>query len=290
MRVVILSTMLTDRRGTGEWGFSALIEAGGRRLLLDAGGRPDTVLRNAEELGHDLSGIEDIVFSHGHWDHTGGLVALRRALRTRNEAAVGRAHVGPGFFAQRSRGGKSFSLSSAARREYEDLGGVFVEHAAPSELAPGVWITGPIPRRHAELSLPRDIWVDTPAGPRPDDVPEDCAVVLEEGDGLVVVTGCGHAGIVNTIEAARAAFGGKLVTAVLGGLHLFEADDAKLDWTGERLRSLGVQQILGTHCTGIEAVFRLRASAGLDRRTCVVGGVGSEYESGRGITPGLLAR
>ena len=68
------------------------------------------------------------------------------------------------------------------------------------------------------------------------------------------------------------------------------ARTAKLDWTGERLRSLGVQQILGAHCTGIEAVFRLRASAGLDRRTCVVGGVGCEYESGRGITPGLLAR
>ncbi len=290
MRVLILSTMLTDRRGTGEWGFSALIEAGGRRLLLDAGGRPDTVLRNAEELGEDLSSIEEIVLSHGHWDHTGGLVALRRALRPRNEAAVTRAHVGPGFFAERRRGGKLFSLSLEARREYEALGGVFVEHAAPAELAPGVWITGPIARPNAELSLPRDIWVETPAGPRGDDVPEDCAVVLDEGTELVVVTGCGHAGVVNTIAAARATVGDKPVGAVLGGLHLFEADDAKLDWTGAQLRGAGVRQVLGAHCTGIEAVFRLRASAGLDRRTCVIGSVGSQYETGRGITTGLLAR
>lgn len=290
MRVVILSTMLTDRRGTGEWGFSALVEHSGRRLLLDAGARPETVLRNAEELGEDLSSVDDIVLSHGHWDHTGGLVALRRALRTRNPAAVGRAHVGPGFFLQRTRGGKAFSLTSAARLEYEALGGVFLEHEGPAEIFPGAWVTGPIPRRHPELSLPRDIVVETPAGSRPDEVPEDLALVLDEGEGLVVVTGCGHAGVVNTISAARDAAGGKPVTAVLGGLHLFEADDAKLDWTGAQLRSAGVRQVLGAHCTGIEAVFRLRASAGLDRRSCVIGSVGCRYESGVGITSGLLAR
>src|ERR671936_91894 len=102
--------MLTDRRGLGEWGFSALVEARGRRLLFDAGGRPDTVLRNAEALGVDLASIPEVVLSHGHLDHTGGLVALRRELRQRDPGALARAHVGRGFFVERTRGGKPFSL------------------------------------------------------------------------------------------------------------------------------------------------------------------------------------
>ncbi len=290
MRIVILSTMLTDRRGVGEWGFSALLEAGGRRLLFDTGGRPDTVLHNAGALGHDLSSITDVVLSHGHWDHTGGLVALRRELRARNPDALSRAHVGPGFFVQRTRGGKPVSLSAAGKAEYEALGGTFVVHEAPAELWPGVWITGPVPRKHPESNFARDFVAETPQGPARDEVPEDASIVLDGPEGLVVLTGCGHAGIVNTLEAARAVVRDAPVSAVVGGLHLHEADDATLEWTGEQFRRLGVREILGTHCTGIEAVFRLRSSAGLDRRTCVVGAVGATYEVGKGIDPGSIAR
>jgi len=290
MRIVILSTMLTDRRGVGEWGFSALIEVDGRHLLFDTGGRPDTVLGNAEALGLDLASVEEVILSHGHWDHTGGLVALRARLRERNPGALSRAHVGPGFFVQRTRNGKPFSLSEAARAEYEALGGTFVEHRLPTELWPGVWLTGVIPRLLPEHNLPKDVVALTPQGPSPDEVPEDLSVVLDGPEGLVVVTGCGHAGIVNTLEAASAMVHHRNVSAVVGGLHLYELDDEQLAWTGSHLRRLGVANVLGTHCTGIEAVFQLRASSGLDRRTCVVGAVGSSYEVGKPIDPGSLAR
>jgi 7,8-dihydropterin-6-yl-methyl-4-(beta-D-ribofuranosyl)aminobenzene 5'-phosphate synthase len=291
VRIVILSTMLTDRRGLGEWGFSALVESGGHRLLFDAGGRPDTVLGNAEALGVDLASIPEIVLSHGHLDHTGGLVSLRRTLRERNPAALARAHVGRGFFVQRTRGGRPFSLPAAARAEYEALGGTFVEHGGPVELWPGAFLTGPVERRYAEGNPPKDIVALTAAGPAPDEVPEDISLVLDGPEGLVVLTGCGHAGVVNTLEAARAAVRAEArVSAVVGGLHLFDADDATLAWTGAALRRFGVGEVLGAHCTGIEAVFQLRASAGLDRRTCVVGAVGASYEVGKGIAPGTLAR
>ncbi len=290
MRIVILSTMLADRLGTGEWGFSALVEGEGFRLLFDTGGRPDTVLRNAEALGIDLAPIGDVVLSHGHWDHTGGLVALRRALRERNPTALSRAHVAPGFFVERFRAGKPFSLTSGARAEYEQLGGTFLEHPGPVQPWPGVHLTGPVRRTHAEGNLPRDIVVGGAQGPATDAVPEDSSLVIETPRGLVVLTGCGHAGIVNTLEAALAITGARTVTAVVGGLHLFEADDRALAWTGEQFRRLGVEHVLGTHCTGIEAVFQLRAAAGLDRATCAVGAVGARYETGRGVTPGTLAR
>lgn len=290
MRIVILSTMLTDRRGIGEWGFAALVELKGRTILFDTGGRPDTVLRNAEALGFDLASTEDVILSHGHWDHTGGLVALRRELRQRNPGAASRAHVGPGFFTQRTRNGKPFSLTAEDRDAYEALGGAFVVHDGPSELTPGLWITGPIARRHPETNFPRDIVAEAPGGPVKDEVPEDMAIVLDGPEGLVVLSGCGHAGIVNTIEAARSILRDEKVSAVVGGLHLYGADDATLSWTGKELGRLGVRHLLGTHCTGIEAVFRLRAAAGLDRHMCVVGSVGSSYEVGRGIEPGGLAR
>ena len=94
--MTILSTMLADTKGLGEWGFAALVEADGRRLLFDTGARPETVLNNARELGIDLSGVTDVVLSHHHGDHTGGLLTLRRELRKANPAALSRAYVGTG--------------------------------------------------------------------------------------------------------------------------------------------------------------------------------------------------
>ena len=79
-RITILSTMLADTKGVGEWGFAALVEADGHRLLFDTGARPDTVLVNARELGVDLTAVTEVILSHHHRDHTGGLLTLRRAL------------------------------------------------------------------------------------------------------------------------------------------------------------------------------------------------------------------
>ena len=88
-------------RGIGEWGFAALLEVDGRRLLLDTGERAETVFRNANELGIDLSDVTDLVITHNHGDHTGGLVTLRRELAKKNARALSRAHVARGIFHRR---------------------------------------------------------------------------------------------------------------------------------------------------------------------------------------------
>ncbi len=80
LKVTVLSTMLAGDVGIGEWGFAALVEADGRRLLVDTGDRPETVLHNAAELGIDLSTVTDLILTHNHDDHTGGLVTLRREM------------------------------------------------------------------------------------------------------------------------------------------------------------------------------------------------------------------
>ena len=103
VKVTVLSTMLAGNpgRGIGEWGFAALLEVDGRRLLIDTGERPETVLRNAGELGIDLSDVTDLVITHNHADHTAGLVTLRRELAKKNARALSRAHVARGIFDRR---------------------------------------------------------------------------------------------------------------------------------------------------------------------------------------------
>ena len=301
LKITTLSTMLTEFRGVGEWGFAALIEADGHTVLFDTGARPETVLQNAGELGIDLSTVDSVILSHNHWDHTGGLVTLRRTLKADNASALQQAHVGDGIFLRRKLDAEAVGklppipqelLVSAidVRDEYEALGGRFIVHEKPYELYPGMWITGPIPRVHPEKNWTPFMQIERNGSLEEDTIPEDQALVINTKDGLVVVAGCGHAGIVNTMEYARSITGAKPVHAVLGGFHLMSLTDEKIDWTGIKMHEFGVEHVLGAHCTGINAVKLLRDSAKLGRNTSVVGAVGSTLTLGDGIQLGLLNR
>jgi len=290
--VVVLSTMLTDRAGIGEWGFAALVVADGHRLLFDTGARPETVLRNARELKIDLSAVTTVILSHHHGDHTGGLVTLRREMSLRNSGALARTHVGAGIFLSRpGPDGRETNEALAMKREYEALGGSFVVVDRPTELFPGAWLTGPVPRTYPERNWSLKRTIRHPDGREVEDnVPEDMSLVLDTDKGLVVVSGCGHAGIINTLEYARRQVRETQIHAALGGFHLFEADAATLDWTAVKLRSFAIKNLLGAHCTGIEAVFGLRQRLGLSRGACAVGAVGSRFDLETGLDPGPIAR
>ncbi len=291
VKVTILSTMLADTKGVGEWGFAALVEADGHRLLFDTGSRPETVRDNAHELGVDLSHVTEVILSHHHGDHTGGLLSLRRALSKDHPQALSRVYVGPGIFLPRpADDGRETNETVLLKTPFEATGGQFVEVSRPTELYPGVWLTGPVPRRHPERNWSGRGKVKTTEGLVEDTIPEDISLVLDTEAGLVVITGCGHAGVVNTLEFARASVRRAPIHAVLGGVHLFAADDALLDWTAEKLRAMEVAQILGAHCTGIETVYSLRSRLGLDRRHCVVGAVGAGFDLDDGIRAGTIAR
>ena len=301
LKITTLSTMLTEFRGVGEWGFAALIEAGEARILFDTGMRPETVLGNARELGVDLSTVDTVILSHNHFDHTGGLVTLRRVLQAENTSAVQTTHVGEGIFLPRQLDSdaldrlppipEEFLVSVLDVRDaYEALGGRFVVHDRPHELHPGIWITGPIPRVHPEKNWSPVARIERDGSLEEDTIPEDQALVIRTPKGLVIVAGCGHAGIVNTMEYALRIVPEKTVHAVLGGFHLLALTDEKVAWTGEKMKEFGVQHVLGAHCTGINAVRLLRDSAHLARDTSRVGAVGSLFTLDDGIRPGLLNR
>ena len=291
LKVTVLSTMLVgDQQGIGEWGFAGLVEGDGHRVLVDTGAHPDTVLQNARELNIDLSDVKEVVLTHNHADHTTGLLTLRRELMKKNPAAVSTAHVAKGIFYSRPSPSGEGNAMIAIRTQYEAIGGKFIEHDGAVELFPGAWLTGPVPRKFPERNWSVKGKVQTPQGLVEDTIPEDQSLVLHTPRGVVVVTGCGHAGIVNILTWASEQFPNEPVDAVVGGLHLFPASDEQLNWTADKLKELKVASLMGAHCTGIEAVYRIRDRAGLTRKTAVVGTVGSTYVLGEGLHPGLLAR
>jgi 7,8-dihydropterin-6-yl-methyl-4-(beta-D-ribofuranosyl)aminobenzene 5'-phosphate synthase len=298
VKVTILSTMLVGNAnaGIGEWGFAAVLEVDGRRLLIDTGARAETVLRNAAELKVDLTSITDLVLTHNHADHTGGLLTLRRELAKTNPQALSRVHVPKGVFYPRpTADGRDTNGLLPLKAAYEATGGVFVEHARATVIAPGVTVLGPVPRVHPERNWgsPRGGpagRVQTPDGLVEDNIPEDTSVVIDTPDGLVLISGCGHAGIVNSMEYARSSVRAAPVVAAIGGFHVFAASDETIAWTAGKMKAFGVRHLLGAHCTGIEAVYKLRDAVGLTRTTAAVAGVGATYTRGKGIDPTILAR
>jgi 7,8-dihydropterin-6-yl-methyl-4-(beta-D-ribofuranosyl)aminobenzene 5'-phosphate synthase len=292
LKITVLSTMLADGKELGEWGFSALVEADGHRILFDTGAHPDVVLKNAESLRVDLATIPDVVLSHNHWDHVGGLLTLRQSVLTRAPTALARVHVGEGIFYRRTSFNRGIDDNPALllKPDFEREGGTFIVHDRPAQLYPGIWLTGPVPRKYPERNWSGSGRVLTPAGWVEDNVPEDQALAFNTGKGLVVLVGCAHAGIVNTLDYAQAVVRPARFAAVIGGVHLFAASDETLDWTGRKLAAFGVDNFLGGHCTGIEPVYRFRTALGLDRGHCVVAAVGSSYDLDKGIDPGNIAR
>jgi len=291
LKITVLSTMLVgDTTGLGEWGFSALVEGDGRRILLDTGAHPETVLQNVRDLNIDLSDVKDVILTHNHLDHIGGLMPLRREMMKKNKAALSVAHVGRGMFYSRPSPDGEQNEMIAIRKDYEASGGKCIEHAEGFDLFPGAWLTGPVPRKYPERNWSPGGKVHTPSGLVEDNIPEDQSLVLNTSRGLVVLTGCGHAGIINILTYAKQRFPNQPVYGVVGGLHLFTASDEQLNWTGDKLRDFKVANLLGAHCTGIEAVYLPRERAGLTRQSAVVGSVGSVFTLGEGIRPGMLAK
>jgi 7,8-dihydropterin-6-yl-methyl-4-(beta-D-ribofuranosyl)aminobenzene 5'-phosphate synthase len=290
LKVTILSTMLADR-GIGEWGFAALVESDGHRILVDTGARAETVLANARELNVDLSTVKEVILTHNHDDHVGGLMTLRREFMKKNPDALSVAHVGKGIFYSRPENDrKEGNPMVGVRQEYERTAGKFIEHADPIELFPGAWLTGPVPRTYPERNWSVKGKVKTPVGLVEDTVPEDQSLIMNTPKGLVMITGCGHAGVINILTFAEKTFADTPVYAIIGGVHLFPASDQQIDWTADKLKEFSLSYFVGAHCTGIESVYRIRQRLGLNRQSAVVGAVGATFDLAEGIHPGMIAQ
>lgn len=263
----------------GEWGFGAMVEIDGRRILFDTGNRPETVLNNLREMKMDLAGVPSVILTHHHRDHTGGLVTLRRDIMSRDAKAISTAYGGQGILLPR-RPANDFVLMKS---EYESTGAKLIEVSKPTEIAPHVWLTGPVPRVHNERNWSGSTRIRKSDGETEDTLPEDQAMVIDTDAGLVVISGCGHAGIVNTLTYARKVVRMAPVHALIGGFHLFSATEETLRWTAEQLAPMGIGYFLAAHCTGVESTMRLRELMKLPPERMTIAQVGRAFELGKGL-------
>lgn len=264
-----------------EHGFAALVklEEANLSILWDAGMGEDTLMENMRRMRLDSRAIGCVAVSHGHRDHIGGLSRLLRTLhlrpaprRWRRSAESGElcayaegrtlpviAH--PAAFRERwwiSRNGVRRGPYVLPRAEWEALGARVVLSEGPVQLAPGCWTTGTIPRASFEPKRAltelyyrdREVFL-------PDAVEDDQALVLHiAGKGLVVLAGCAHAGIINTVRYAQEISGIDTVWAVLGGFHLASSSEEQIEHTMDEFERMKPVLVAPSHCTSFEAMCR----------------------------------
>ena len=261
--VVENSASLSNSSVWAQHGLSIFLDLGfgpeRMKLLLDTGASSEVMLHNADALDLDLSKIDLICLSHGHYDHTGGLMGI---LERVNGRVCILAH--PDIFAPKlkARPVLKFIGLPFSRAELEAAGAIMLEARGPVTVAPGVMTTGEVPRLESFEKV-EGFWTVKDGQYCQDSIPDDQALAINlPGKGLVVITGCAHAGIINTIRHAQKITGVEEIHAVIGGFHLMGADEKRIDSTAEALQRLDPAIVRPGHCTGQKAVCRLQEALG----------------------------
>lgn len=252
-----ITTLVEDTAGgrglLGEHGLAFWIECDGKRILFDTG-QGYVLTRNAEKFGIQLETMNAIVLSHGHYDHTEGLPEALGAARDVTVYAHPEAFE-PKYAQNEDGTARDAGLCAtdeATVRESANL--IWVQ--GPMEIAKGVHLTGPIPRITSYEDTGGPFYLD-PECTRPDDLVDDQAAFIETSRGTVVVLGCAHAGVINTLRYIQQLTAGHPIHTVMGGMHLLQASAERLDQTVSALRSMSVEHIMPCHCTGQEATAHL---------------------------------
>ncbi|MBN1928422.1 MAG: MBL fold metallo-hydrolase [Chlorobiaceae bacterium] len=250
-------TILTDNHAAPglacEHGFAVLIETADRQILFDTG-QLEALDANCRALGIDLSGIDAIVLSHGHYDHTGNLAEV---LRIADKATI---YLHPAALVERYsiRNGKPkpIDMPDEAKQAIDKLPKErIVWVSEPTRLTDGVFLTGPVPRQTSFEDTGGPFFFD-PNGNTPDPIEDDLSLWIEEPEGLTVLAGCCHSGIVNTLDYIESLTGPKRITRLIGGMHLSAASEERLSRTVEALKKRDIGRLIPCHCTGQVAAER----------------------------------
>jgi 7,8-dihydropterin-6-yl-methyl-4-(beta-D-ribofuranosyl)aminobenzene 5'-phosphate synthase len=227
---------------------------------------------NAETLRLPLDRVEAIVLSHGHYDHTGGVQAMLEVVPQArvylHPAAFGKK------FSQNTGSSREIGMSDCVAQAIRHRTGGFIETTGRTEIVAAIFVTGEIPRATAYEDTGGAFFLDA-AGTRPDPLLDDQALVIDLGSSVILLLGCAHSGVVNTLDHVRHLTGGKAVSAVIGGLHLGSAHEERIQQTIARLRDAQLVMLAPAHCTGWPATAKLWQAF---PNICRPAGVGTVFE------------
>lgn len=253
------NTVGPARKGMlGEHGFSAMIRRGGECVLFDTGQTGVPLVNNMKAL--KLKRAEDAVLSHGHYDHSGGLPMLIESGFAPSRVFTHSDAFLPRF--KRVRGNLVSIGMPFDPKILEVAGASVVASGSPQQVKDWLITTGEV-RRESFEHPETEFFIGRGGGIEKDGFRDDMGVVAAlEGKGLVVLTGCAHSGVINTVNHAREITGIEEVFAVIGGFHLNDAGEEKLEMTAAALKEIGAKRVVPCHCTGFAASCHMHGRLG----------------------------
>ena len=231
-----------------EYGFAALIEIDGTRFLYDSGSG-DTIFANSEYLEIDLTTIPALVISHGHYDHTGSALALVKN-------GISKVYLHPEAFVKRFRKNNDGTLFPngcvGSLTDFCAAGAEVIMVDQPTQISPGVWLLGNVPRRTEFEDAGGNFILQRGETTECDEVIDDMPIVIDHPQGLIVLSACAHAGMVNILHYAKECLPERPIQAFIGGTHLINAGPQRIAATVDALKKWGIPQIVTCHCTRSE--------------------------------------
>ncbi|MEF3254482.1 MAG: MBL fold metallo-hydrolase [Deferribacterales bacterium] len=255
MRVTFLVDNYVDQPSLkAEHGFSCLIEFNGKKFLFDTG-QTDAVFENAKKIGVDLKTLDFIVLSHGHYDHTGGLISiLDKSVKVYASEKIFMEHL-------RQNKDGSYCYIGINRYIVKNFSKNFIFNEDLLEIENNIFISGTI-KRKVEFDSDKNLFKNVDNAIAKDDFPDEQYLVVKEDEDFSIFTGCSHAGIVNILEDFYEKFGNKRINFLVGGFHLFRSSYDEVNSVIDYLMGKEIRHIFTGHCTGLEALLQMKLKLG----------------------------
>ncbi len=254
--VIVENTVGVTTGVVAEWGLAILLDFGDERILLDTG-EQGNIVNNARALKIDLGQVDKLVLSHGHYDHTGGLMEfLKRKgpIPVYAHPDLFMEHYGRGFSSDQ---GEHYIGVPYRLQQLESAGANFIWRRDPVKIRPDLWLSGEIPRNTDFERVDDRLLQKDDLQFVQDLLPDDFSLFYESDKGLVIFFGCAHAGLVNIVEQAKKVTGIDRVRAIVGGTHLGPTSPEQKEKTIDYLKTLNLEVIAPNHCTGLPMAGRL---------------------------------